>query len=515
MENRGIMEGVEYRIDNPVWGKGVWMFNYLDDHVDKSALLDQGYPFQTQDRYWARGRQDVSLPLGIEAKVELDYVSDRNFLQEFSRGSYSYLNTNAVFSRYFNQGLLYDETSLVRESTVYLEKRGESYLFSMDNRYWENLESSVAPTTIQKLPEFSYIVVPKQVDDTPLYYSLQSSAVNYWRQEGVTDQRLDVYPRVYYPLHWGNYLDVEPSAGFRTDSYSIQWDQDSQGNLTERIVPDAKVEMSTRLDKECNMNFEDFTAFQHTVRPEVSYEYANQAVYGQLPLLDRLDESQARNGVRYGFTTFLTGKQMDTDADGNPVAVYRELVRFRMFQFYNVEAPAVEDPIFDTSNITPKGFSPVGTRLDITPLRYLTLSYDVDVDLTGIGRGEAQDLAMTLDNGKGNILRLDYEQIPNLSVNEATVITSFKVYDNVFLNTYHDYSFAEGLMFTQGYGVRYVRGCWGFGGGYEKEGNDNRFIFTVDLMGFGSIGEPLFFGRALYTEPRPGYQYPENWLLSR
>lgn len=171
--------------------------------------------------------------------------------------------------------------------------------------------------------------------------------------------------------------------------------------------------------------------------------------------------------------------------------------------------------MFDTTNIMPQGLSPVAFRLDFTPKRYLTLSYDVDADMNGLSQGEAQDLFLTLDSGSGDILRLDYEQIPNLQVNEVTVSTYFKAYENIYLNTYHDYSLSQGLVFTQGYGIRYVRGCWGVGGGFEREGNDNRFIFSLDLLGLGGIGEPHFFGRALYGESRAGYQYPESWMLSR
>ncbi len=519
MDNRGLMEGVEYRINNPEFGRGVWMFNYLVDEASKSLLADQGYPYQTTDRYWLRGRQDITLPWQIDAKIDVDYVSDSNFLQEFSKGSASYINSDILFRQYFSRGIMYDETSLVRESTVYLEKKGESDLLSMDNRYWENLVSSSAPTTVQRLPDFSYSIVPKQIDDSPLYYSLQSSAVNYWRQQGDTDQRVDVSPRVYYPLHWGNYLDVEPSAGFRADAYSVQWENGSD-TLSERVIPDARVDMSTRLNKEFQANFLDMTAFQNSIRPEISYEYVTQANYGpyngQVPQIDRLDMDQSRNGIRYGFTTFLTGKEVITDASGNTATVYRELIRFRVFQFYNVERPAVEDPIFETTDLTlPNGFSPMGFRLDIMPKQYLTLSYDVDVDVTGIGQGEAQDLYLTLDSGMGDTLRLDYEQIPALEVNEVTVSTFFKVYRNFYFNTYHDYSLSQGLMFTQGYGIRYVAGCWGVGGGYEREGNDNRFIFTLDLLGLGGLGEPHFFGRALYGESRPGYQYPESWMMAK
>ena len=58
----------------------------------------------------------------------MDYVSDRNFLQEFAIGSSSFPHSIAQFGQYFGRGILYDQTSLVRESYVYLEKKGESDL---------------------------------------------------------------------------------------------------------------------------------------------------------------------------------------------------------------------------------------------------------------------------------------------------------------------------------------------------------------------------------------------------
>ncbi len=515
MENRGFMGGAEFRFNNPELGKGVWLFNFLQDQADPAFLAEHGYPFQTTDRYWLRSRQDLTLPWKIEGKVDLDFVSDRNFLQEFSQGSSSVLSSDRIFRQYFGRGLLYDDTSLVRESTIYLEKRGESDLLSMDLRYWQNLESSLAATTVQKLPSFSFNRIPTGICDTPLYYTIESSAVDYWRREGDTEQRLDIHPRIYYPMHWGNYLDIEPSGGFRTSTYAIQWDNANFDNLNERFAPDAKVEMSSRLNKVIPLDFMDFTAIQHTFRPEVAYEYATQTLlHSQIPHLDRLDEDQARNGIRYGFSTFITGKEVKTDAAGNPTTTYRELIRFRAFQFFNGEPPSVEDPLFDTQ-VLKEGFSPVALRLDVMPKKYLTLSYDVDLDIKGTGQGNSHDLYMIADSGKGQILRIDYQQIPDLSVNEITAETLLKTYGNIYLNAYYDYSLDQGLTFRQGYGVRYIRGCWGLGVGYEREGSDNRFVFTIDLLGLGSLGQSQFFGKAQFGEPRPEYQRPESWNLSR
>ncbi len=387
----------------------------------------------------------------------------------------------------------------------------------MDIRYWQNFQPPPNTETIQKLPSLSFTTIPKWIDDTPLYYTFQSSAVNYWRSQGDTDQRLDIYPRLYYPMHWGNYLDIEPSVGLRANAYAIQWGTSNSGNnFAERDIPDAKMEMSTRLNREFNVNFWNFTAIQNAIRPEISYEYATQSTNGMIPQLDRLDLDQSRNGVRYGFSTFLTGKQVTPDAAGEPTTTYTEIVRFRVFQFFNVEPPPIEDPLFDTFNVMREGFSPVGFRVDMMPRQYLTVSYDLDVDLSSSGQGNAQGLYMTYDSRAGNIVRLNYQQIPSLTVDEITLQTILKTYKNIYLETYHDYSLEGGLMFTQGYGVRYIHGCWGVGGGYERVGDDNRFVFTIDLLGLGSLGQAsAFFGRPLFGESMPGYQHPETWIYSR
>ena len=64
---------------------------------------------------------------------------------------------------------------------------------------------------------------------------------------------------------------------------------------------------------------------------------------------------------------------------------------------------------------------------------------------------------------------------------------------SVYLNTYHDYSLKKQELFSQGYGIRYVHGCWGIGFIYEREADDNRFLVSINLLGLGTIGsgQPL------------------------
>jgi len=515
LEKRGFMAGAEYRINNRQWGEGVWRFNYIRDQADKDFLAGEGYPFQTKDRFWIRGRHNVELPWDIEAKIDVDFVSDRYFLAEFKNGSTATIQDDRIFRQYFGRGLLHDLNSLVRESTIYLEKRTESSLLSMDARYFQQLQDNIDENTIQKLPGFSYSILPQWVGNTPFYYTLDSSFVNYWREDGDKDQRLDIYPRGYLPLHWKNYIDIEPSVGFRSTSYAIDWKDSNFDNYTQRALGDAKVEMSSRLNRVYPVSFGGLTAIQHSIRPEISYEYAGQTTQGQSPHLDRLDEDQSRNGIRYGFSTFLTTKQMVPDSQGNMVPSYREWLRLRMFQFFNVQRPAVDDPLF-TTRVLDDGPSPVGFRLDLTPAKYVTLSYDADLDLLGTGEGDAHDLFVTFDSGKGHILRLDYQVRNDLGVNEITTEVFYQILSNVYLNTYHDYSLGQDILFKQGYGIRYYRGCWGFGFAFERDGEDNRFVFTIDLLGIGNIGSGNMrsIGRTSF-DYQPEYQRPEMYKLAK
>jgi LPS-assembly protein len=237
----------------------------------------------------------------------------------------------------------------------------------------------------------------------------------------------------------------------------------------------------------------NFTAFQHSIRPEVTYEYIPDNVKGFTPFFDRLDGNLRRNSVQFGFTNFLTGKEVRRDEEGNPVTSYRELARMQLFQLYNFEKPSeiLPDPRFGPSPTfiadAVKGYADLGFRVDLTPKRFITLSYSADYSPE---RREAtqQDVFMTLDSGRGHTIRFDYQFRNDVAVDEFITETNIKITSGLYVGTYHDYSLQRETLFRQGYAVRYVAGCWAMGLSFEREGNDDRVAFSVDLLGLGSYG---------------------------
>lgn len=485
MTERGWMTGLEYRVNNPTWGEGLWLFHYLYDQADREHLLAQGYPFETEHKYWLRSRHTFDLPQDIAGRLDLDFVSDRNFLKEFERGSVSWDYSDKLFREFFGRGIINDKTITARESSLLLDKAGDSTLVTFDVRYWDQLDETLDETTLERLPSVSFNAIPSRMGQTPLYYSLESSWVNYWRSEGDRGNRLDVHPRAYYPLHWKTYLNVEPSAGVRTTSYAVDWDGRERDALQNRLLTDVRVDMNSRLNRVYQTDFWGLAAVQHAIRPEVSYAYVPEGIDQEnIPQFDLLDGDQARNTIRYGVSNILTTKQIGKDAEGKDVPTYREVTRLQVFQDYHLERPPQDDPLVTE---TEAGLSAVGLRLDLMPQRYITLSYDTNLYSTENSVGH-QDVLMTLDSGRGHIVRFNYQFRDDAAVDEFITEASIKVRPDVYVATYHDYSMDKSELFKHGYGVQYMHGCWGLGLYYEEEAEDQRVAFKIDLLGLGTIG---------------------------
>ncbi|NLI81676.1 MAG: LPS assembly protein LptD [Deltaproteobacteria bacterium] len=493
MTERGVMGGVEYRIAHETWGEGIWNFNYLRDQVSKDHLAERGFSYIKDDRYWLRARHSVDLPHAVHTFLDLDFASDQNYLKEFTKGSKAFGYSSKMFREFFGRGILSDKTILARESSLYMEKDTESTALSMDARYWDQLNRSLEDITLQRLPSLAFNVVPTGFRDLPLYYTLNSSWVHYWRRDDDRGGRLDAMPKLHFPLHIKNYLDIEPSVGIRGTSYIVDWESEDRDAWQGRFSSQMRLEMSSRLNRVYNVQWGDVSALQHSIRPELVYEFIPDNSKGETPSFDRFDGNLKRHYVRAGLTNFLTARETRADEAGETVTIYRELARMQLFQLYNIERPIdrLPDlrfgprPEFVGDDV--EGFANLGFRLDVMPRRYVTLSYSADYSPE---RREAtqQDVFLTLESGRGHAIRFDYQFRNDLKVNEFITETSIKILPGLYVGTYHDYSIDRDTLFKHGYALRYLSGCWAVGVSFEKEGEDQRVAFSVDLLGLGSLG---------------------------
>ncbi len=115
MAYRGVNTGLEFRFRD--WGgKGTYRLDYLHDQDPPTIDLDAPYEDRVQeDRYWLRGMTDFKTSSGFVINMDIDFVSDPDYLYEFRRSFTGYNRTDTQFQR--NSGAISTSRWTCRDPT--------------------------------------------------------------------------------------------------------------------------------------------------------------------------------------------------------------------------------------------------------------------------------------------------------------------------------------------------------------------------------------------------------------
>lgn len=224
----GIGQGVEYRYVKPKDTKGIWWLYHIRDSKDKKNYFEMK----------ASHEQRSTDSLG--GFLNINYVNEKDFFRKF-------------------------ELDLETRTNRFLESAGEISLPFANSRlyllsqYWVDLKEKESIPPAQKLPEGGFIVHPTNLGD--FWLSASTTVANFWRDEGVYGQRIDIYPQVLYMF--GKDVVVTQKLGVRGTAYALHRSEDdfvNRENLEYAFVT------NTRLLKR-------YTTFTHVLEPSISYHF--------------------------------------------------------------------------------------------------------------------------------------------------------------------------------------------------------------------------------------------------
>ncbi|HUY18033.1 MAG TPA: LPS assembly protein LptD [Candidatus Binataceae bacterium] len=251
------------------------------------------------------------------------------------------------------------------------------------------------------------------------YAEYDVQAVNYWRQTGLSGQRLDIDPHLTVPWQLGNYLWGDGTVGFDETIYESSGDNikvtpvgtqglqynnalslggHGPGGFSHRELPYAQFNAATKIDKIYDLNWESISKVKHTIEPFVSYAYVPNINQDNLPLFDQVDRYNARSLLTYGITSRLIAKipgaaSIPNAQSEQPVAPFslsdsifgaraadsvhggdriEEVARFTVQQAYDTNHAV--DPISGS------GMSDVEANLSLLPTKIASLGTTVDYD---------------------------------------------------------------------------------------------------------------------------------------
>lgn len=515
MQERGTKIGLEYRYALANDSYGVIKADGLQDRQ-----IDDGTPEATQkwgyagdawdrpntDRYWLRAKVDQELPWDAKARLDLDIVSDQDYLTEFRDGRSGYNETRNYFLAAFGRDLdTYDENT--RTNQLNVNRTWTRYSLNGDliwndnvtNRRWEESDD-----TLQQLPVIQFNSVKQQAFGTGVFWDLDSEYSYFYREDGERGHRSDIYPRAYLPLRWKNFLSVEPSAGWRQTAWVMDRREDETlDRSTYRQIIDARLDLSTELSKVMGSPVAAVDRIRHSARPRVIYEYIPDQDQSDLPYFTALDRIGEKNLVTYSLTNTLTARTTKTFRSttkardslvseggagltnpmqgGTPTPTsfnYHRFCRFYLEQSYDIDAARDDQP---------EPFSDIYGELEFNFGRYVAVDsnarynpYDNNISSHNIGAAIADH--------RGDRLWIEHSYQKD-AFESIRGTLSVKLTDRLTARGEYERNLLAKKDLLKGAGFLYTAQCWSVDFFYAREGEDNKFLFSINLMGLGGFGE--------------------------
>ena len=504
-EDRGFGISASYRYVRREGSRGELEGFYLHDEKESPAY--------DQDRWVASLRHEEILTPRLVVKADLNRVSDITFLSEF--------------------GDSLDERGRLRlDSNLSVTQRWEKWNFVGRLFFYQDLTTE-EPIELLRLPELRLNAFQQPVPGLPgLLYELDTSYVNFVRDIGSDGQRLDLTPRLFYPLSPGGFFTITPRIGIRETIY----DTEVVGTKVDRgfIVEDTRKELTVRSLFEAGADFDaraqrvfnldgalGIQRMQHVIEPRVSYDFLDGDDSSNLPQWDGIDTIVPGHTVTYSLTNRLKARAMDRE--DRPGRVW-ELVRFTLSQTYTIEPDPVvttivgtpvppptttptttaaaaarlrrlaqeTEPVSTTTTIseTPKRLSDVVADLIFEPVwgfRFRgTASFDPYESLVTAATTdfyyEAERWRAAFGTRHSGDGRLVYIQ----SSIQARLGTRWTV------RASSDYNVDTGTVIENRIEVDFREQCWGITASYVDRVDEDEFRITINLLELGQYG----FGRA-------------------
>ncbi|HYQ48731.1 MAG TPA: LPS assembly protein LptD [Thermodesulfovibrionales bacterium] len=407
---RGIGTGVEYRYVEPGGITGNWWAYYIRDReLDKDFVE-------------VKGLHENRTEGGTGWFLNVNYVSEKDYYREFNphkeKQILRFLESTGEFAIPFEKSRLY-----------FLAQ------------YWVDLKEDTDTGDIpQRLPEVGYVMHYTRIGN--FLISAETSAANFWRKDGISAQRLDVYPRVLHTL--GTDVVLSQSLAVRGTAYAYSGHERTDDNL-ERTAVEYDADIHTRLMKR-------YGTVTHVVEPMVRYRYIDSSE-NDLVVFDSAEY--------YKRTALLELSVLN-----------RILVKGR-----EIAAVRITQPV-DTNN-GDRPFLPLvfelGTRRPL-PIR-LTTTYDVN-------RGEiktvSSEVIVPFKNGSFNFGQR-YNRERDIMVFKAGFIVKPVRSIELIMNAWYDAK-GEGLTNLRT-AIKYSSQCWGVRFEAAKRPKDFTMRVMFDLYG--------------------------------
>ncbi|KPJ97424.1 MAG: hypothetical protein AMJ60_11225 [Desulfobacterales bacterium SG8_35] len=492
--DRGPVLAGEFRYIADLNSRGTFMFNYLDDRLEDTPENDfkgDGRLRTNSKRYWIRGKADHDFGNRLVAKLDIDIVSDPDYLQEFKKGIIGFDQNNSDFLAFYNRGFQAESVDL-RENTLQLSKVWTTTDLQAEMSIIDDLRDEPEEVTPPwAVPRIAYSGLLPFLQ-TPLDLTWGTEYVYYWRDEGVGAQRLDLFPQLNGPIPLSPYLESSYLVGLRETLYFIE-PHDAQSeeiwgdrDFEHRTFYNVLLTGATTLTRDYDISIQKYKTFRHAIRPELSYLLVKGTGQDDLPILDNEDRILEKNWLQYGLNNYFRAIRLDE------IALFRKNFSvFKISQVYDIDAD-------DHS------FSDLYFEIIVRGFQNLFFRYETTLSVYGEGV-TTYSLETRYKNRRGDRFNLDYRYKlhPDIespyffsdaigeSLHEIRGNVESRLSQHFSVKFDATHSLSSDSTVDSTFSLIYHNPCWNLEFAATRNTGDNSFYLLFSLAGMGT---PINFG---------------------
>lgn len=362
MTRMGFMGSARYRSQTTAYDKTWFMVSgnaaKQIDSLNRDWRTDSSLSRTNWDRYWLRGMADGYVGESPwRYRMDLDYVSDQKFLQQFSDGPVGFDQSRRELFNTFGRDLR--EDTYKRQSAGIIFRDWERVGVAMGARYEQDARlahgnrPSNQDETVQSLPRLDLFLYKGRVaPELPLEIEMQANTGYMYRRSGTKGGRTEIYPRLSLP--WDlKYASLIGSVGWRQTIYNTAQAANTdplnpyRSSLPDqtgksRSLPDADVQLYTEATRQWNFSDKKnmdlskaslgkstLLGLRHQVQPRVQYRMLPSVDQEDNPFYTLDDRIRSTNELTYSITNILTRKSAVVTAvpgkeDEEPSYIARE-----------------------------------------------------------------------------------------------------------------------------------------------------------------------------------------------
>ncbi len=389
---RGLKEQIEYRYLLSEGSRGILHTGAIRDQAF-TADGQSSSPTQALDRGYLLYEHIFELPNNFVQRSSLNYISDtrypRDFYEEVPGLGNSAMESSLSLTKNF------DSHHISAESTYYTTLLNSDFLIKNDD-------------SVHRLPEINYSFIENRIGSSNFFFRVDFNYTNFERRnysydEATSDptqgriitpianlrgyfdptidqirtgQRFIFTPRLSYPFHIGNFLDIEPAVSYQEMQYKFDAKPpsavDGYSDHAERRFVETDISFKTKYNAIYGVDDGKSNRYKHEIEPEVIYskipwvkkpsnqffgDFQNQPFWRKHEAASNTDFTSP-SGLQFDYddryfdkdlatfvlSNYITRKHYHATPEGTLEPDYFKFITFRVTQSYDINEAKLINP---------------------------------------------------------------------------------------------------------------------------------------------------------------------------